>query len=221
MDKLAPSRKPVIAVLAGGRSRRMGGQEKALLKLHGIPLIERVLAAALPLRFQTYVICGDGPSEELQKAIDHAQSKWGKACDLEMTSDLESDRGPLGGLQSAFVASSAERILTLACDLPFLTTELLKFVTAESSDSNYDVVVPEDQIGLQPLCAVYFNTCRPLLEQELTGDRLSVVGFVEKLRMKRIKPDAFKHIGTNRQWFENINTIEDAYSAATTSQCEL
>ena len=220
MDKLVTHRKPVIAVLAGGHSRRMGGREKALLKLHGIPLIERVLAAALPLRFQTYVICGNGPSAELQKAIARAQSKWGKACDLEMTSDLEPDRGPLGGLLSAFVVSSAECILTLACDLPFLTTDLLKVLITES-DPNYDVVVPEDKQGLQPLCAVYFNTCRSLLEQELIGDRLSVVGFVEKLRMKRIKADAFNHIGGNRQWFENINTMEDAHLAATTSHWEL
>jgi molybdopterin-guanine dinucleotide biosynthesis protein A len=46
----------------------------------------------------------------------------------------------------------------LACDLPFVTAELLGFMLERAED--VDAVVPMDQNGiLQPLCALYSTRC--------------------------------------------------------------
>lgn len=45
--------------------------------------------------------------------------------------DLVPRCGPLGGIYTAFVGTQAEAVLFLACDMPFVTAELLRAVQAE------------------------------------------------------------------------------------------
>ena len=79
----------VIAVLAGGRSRRMGGGEKALIRLGGATLLERILTAARPLGLPILVVAGTAPSPQLRAAA-------AAASDLGITRDRYPGQGPLG-----------------------------------------------------------------------------------------------------------------------------
>ena len=183
----------------------MGGGEKALVRLGGATLLERVLTAARPLGLPVRVIAGTAPSSQLRAAAATA-SVPGTTC------DRYPGQGPLGGLLTAFEIDSPERVLALACDLPFLTAPLLQFLL-EQSEADCDAAVPEDRSGLQPLCAVYRGTCRPLLEQALAGGNLGVAAFARSLRLRLLRPVEYARLDPHGMAFANVNTPEDLAAA--------
>ena len=195
----------IVAVLAGGRSRRMGGGEKALIRLRGATLLERVLTAALPLGLPIRVVAGTAPSPQLRAAAAAGSG-------LGIAGDRYPGQGPLGGLLTAFEVDSPKRVLALACDLPFLTSPLLEFLL-EQSEEDCDAAVPEDRAGLQPLCAVYRDTSRPLLHQSLAGGKLGVSAFARSLRLRLLGPGEYAHLDPHGMAFANINTPEDLAAA--------
>lgn len=183
----------------------MGGGEKALVRLGGATLLERVLTAARPLGLPVRVIAGTAPSPQLRTAA-------AAGSDLGIAGDRYPGQGPLGGLLTAFEADSPERVLALACDLPFLTAPLLQFLL-EQSEVDCDAAVPEDRTGLQPLCAVYRGTCRPLLRQALAGGNLGVVAFARSLRLRLLRPVEYDRLDPFGMAFANVNTPEDLAAA--------
>ena len=195
----------IVAVLAGGRSRRMGGGEKALIRLGGATLLERVLTAARPLGLPIRVVAGTAPSPQLRTAA-------AAGSDLGIAGDRYPGQGPLGGLLTAFEIDSPKRVLALACDLPFLTSPLLEFLL-EQSEEDCDAAVPEDRAGLQPLCAVYRDTSWPLLHQSLAGGKLGVSAFARSLRLRLLGPGEYAHLDPLGMAFANVNTPEDLTAA--------
>jgi molybdopterin-guanine dinucleotide biosynthesis protein A len=160
-----------IAVLAGGRSRRMG-RPKALLPLGGSTLLQPLLASLEPLGHPVTLIAphADVDADDLADAL----ARFG----LPVTRDATPDAGPLAGLDAAFASTGAQRLLLLACDLPFLTTEFLCWLVAQARPGRG--ALPVDAEGrLQPLCAVYDAACRPELSRRLQEGRLRMTEFAE------------------------------------------
>ena len=185
----------------------MGGGEKALLRLGGATLLERILAASGPLGLPVRVVAGTSPSPQLRAAVSAL------ACpDLRIAGDLYPACGPLGGLLTAFEADSPQRILALACDLPFLSTPLLAFLL-EQSETDCDAAIFEDSHGLQPLCAVYRNSCRPRLQQAVDGRKLGVGAFARGLRLRLLRPGDYSHLDPHGMAFANVNSPEDLAAA--------
>lgn len=96
-------------VLAGGRSTRMG-QDKALLPLNGVPLIQR---AVRKLRKLTSQVCILGSRPELSPFAP-------------LVPDLRERCGPLGGMEAALSHTSCDWSLVLPVDMPFLPAALLR-----------------------------------------------------------------------------------------------
>src|SRR3989337_991257 len=114
-----------VAVQAGGRSSRMG-EDKALLQLDGIPLIERLLQRV------------SGLGDEILITTNRPQDY--QYLGLRMASDPEPGAGALHGLRTALEAARGQTVLVLACDMPFVSRPLLEHMLqlAEAAD----LVVP-------------------------------------------------------------------------------
>jgi len=144
-----------VAVQAGGRSSRMGS-DKALLRLDGIPLIERLLQRV------------SGLGEEILITTNRPQDY--QYLGLRMASDPEPGAGALHGLHTALEAARGQTVLVLACDMPFVSRPLLEHMLrlAEAAD----LVVPRRGGEYEPLHAVYSKGCLPALEAALQqGER--------------------------------------------------
>jgi molybdopterin-guanine dinucleotide biosynthesis protein A len=98
----------IVAVLAGGRGRRMGGS-KPLAQFRGAPLISYPLAAAARARLETVIV-----------------AKRGTPLPDDLTIWLEPDEPfhPLLGIVTALERAQAP-IVAVACDQPFVPAELL------------------------------------------------------------------------------------------------
>jgi molybdopterin-guanine dinucleotide biosynthesis protein A len=199
-------------IQAGGRSSRMG-QDKAWLEIEGRPMIERVIAAAQPVvKRLSIVINATNPQVERYERL-------AESCDAELLFDLHEHRGPLGGIHTALTHCGAnESALILACDLPFITTGFLSFLSDIHQQTNpqsairnpQSITVPLDQsLRLQPLAAIYDQSLEVTVEQMLAANDLKVDLLYSRLPVRRVQFAEFAHLPNAERFFINANTSEE------------
>lgn len=181
----------VVAVLAGGAGRRMGG-DKPRRRLNGLRLLDHALNKAHALAGPVILVVRD-PAQ----ADGFAETIVLDAPDID---------GPLAGLLAALVwAADAgfDQVLTLACDMPRVPGDLLSrlqsALTAESG-----VAVAASGGRLHPVCALWRTTAVPVLRRRADEGRLSLQGVSEAVGRVIVDWPA-----EDDDAFVNINTIDD------------
>jgi molybdopterin-guanine dinucleotide biosynthesis protein A len=114
----------VVAILAGGLGTRLGG-DKASVPLSGRPLVSYPVDAALAAGLATVVVAK--PSTRLP-ALD---------ARVPVLLEAESPHHPLVGLIAAL--EQFPRVLAVACDMPFLSAELLAWLAGESAPAAFEL----------------------------------------------------------------------------------
>ncbi|HZD54858.1 MAG TPA: molybdenum cofactor guanylyltransferase [Candidatus Aquicultoraceae bacterium] len=177
------------AILAGGRSRRMG-RNKALLPYRGRPLIAYVFETLESLFEDIFLVTDDpGPFDFLPcpKIPDRVPGK-----------------GPIAGIDAALTHSRAPLVLAVGCDAPFLSPRLLELLVEKSEGS--DLVIPCGPGGPEPLCAVYGKGCLPLIEESLRTGDLRLADLRKRLHAREIPMEEVAAVDPGFHSFRNINT---------------
>ena len=181
-----------IAILAGGRSSRMG-IDKSLLPLGGRPILEHVLERLAPLNISILIIANN--SEKYSRYA------------IPVFPDVIPNRGSLGGLYSAIYYSRSDYTLCVACDMPLLNTKLLAYLVSLCDD--YDLVVPRFGGIAQPFHAVYSKTCLSTIHTHLMQGQLQASGFYAPLKVRWVEEDEVCEFDPIGRSFVNVNTPED------------
>jgi molybdopterin-guanine dinucleotide biosynthesis protein A len=153
-------------VLAGGQSRRMG-QDKALLRVEGQPLLARTCAVAAEVCDAVSVVT---PWVDRYRPV----LPEGVRLITEPEPQASTSPGPLVGFLHGLSRQSADWLLLLACDLPRLQAPVLRrwsqdLVWLEPTTLAY---VPRSGQGWEPLCGFYRRQCvEPLGRFVTAGDR--------------------------------------------------
>lgn len=154
-----------IAILAGGESRRMG-TDKAALQINGMTLLERTARLALNVNPTVLVVGRARPDD------------W-PLPDVAFLEDAEARLGPAGGLATA-LRHAQMSVLALACDLPLLTEDALRWLIAQAeAQFGPSGLVTVNGGQKEPLFAVYDLACLPLIEARLAQSRRSLHGAIE------------------------------------------
>lgn len=181
-------------LLAGGKSRRMG-QDKRFLLVGGRPLYERSLAVLRSL-FQNVriVIAQDSPP---------------LLSDVPVLRDLVPNCGTLGGIYTGLKEAPTEHIFTVACDMPFLNPEVIRYLVSLKSAA--DIVIVRSDHGLQPTHAVYSRHCLRLFEEMARVGRLKVQDLIShpSLSSRVVLHNELREIDPKGQSFLNVNTPAD------------
>ncbi len=169
------------------------GFNKAFVEIDGCPLVERIADRARILTDEV-LICTDDPEPYTY-------------LNLPIVSDLFSGHGPLAGLHAAFLNTNKPLVLLVGCDLPNVTEELwLRLV--ECADG-FDAVIPKTSDGgVHPLCAVYRQTCMPILTSNLRNDINKVVDLFRSAELRVKWLDRTEGRFDDEQ-LDNLNTPED------------
>lgn len=184
-----------ISIQAGGGSRRMGA-DKALRPFLGRPLIAR-LAERLA-----------GLADELLVTANRPQEY--AFVGLPVHPDLRPGRGALGGLHTALTVAAHPLVAAVACDLPFLSPDLLRRQRDLLESEQADVVVPAGPDGLEPLHALYRRaTCLPLVESALDADQWKMTAWFERARVRVLAPDEWQAFDPRGVLFFNCNTPDE------------
>jgi molybdenum cofactor guanylyltransferase len=185
-------------LLAGGKSRRMG-EDKRFLQVGERTLLERSLAVLRSL-FQHVLVVIAQDSPPLQ-------------ADVAVIRDLVPNCASLGGLYTGLRQASTEHVFVVACDMPFLNPEAVRYVTGLKQEA--DIVMAERPSGLQPMHALYSRRCLPVLEEMVRTHHLKIQDIVANpsLKVRLIKGGELSRIDPEGRSFLNVNTPADLDAA--------
>ena len=181
-------------ILIGGASSRMG-TNKALLSIDGRNFVDRIHEALCSVAMKATLV---GPSE---KCLN-----WPT---LPAIGDIHVEWGALGGLHSALNACGAEWAAVVACDLPFVTGDLLKRLAGFVDDA--EAVVPRQRDGRrQPLCALYrVRACRDKAEQLIADGERRPRALLDAVNTRVVDFEELSDLEGAHRFFVNVNTPED------------
>jgi molybdopterin-guanine dinucleotide biosynthesis protein A len=145
---------PPLAIFVGGASRRMGGQPKGLLRAAGGgSIVERWRALATAVGLPSVLVGDAGAYAHLG---------------LETIADEIPGAGPLAGLVGLLRSRPETEVVAVACDMPYVTADLLKRLAFSESDAA--VLAPRRDDRYEPLFARYARArVLPLAERQLAG----------------------------------------------------
>jgi molybdopterin-guanine dinucleotide biosynthesis protein A len=187
-------------ILAGGAGRRLE-KNKALERIGGKALIERVVDSLAPLTTEVLAVV--------------ARPEQATALRLPPSVRVVSDRypggGSLGGIFTGLEACAEPWSLVVACDMPFLNRELLRHLMAQSS--NVDAVIPRLGGQPEPLHALYSQACLAPMERMLRAGQLKIAPLFEAVRVRYVDEETIDRIDPRHLSFFNINTPADLEEA--------
>ena len=179
------------AVMAGGKSRRMG-RDKAWLELGGRPIIERVIDVLREVADEVVIVAND--------------ARYG-ALGLRVVPDRFPEGGALGGIATGVWAATHERVLVAACDMPFLRADVLRLLLSHAPEA--DAVVPRVGGEFETLHALYSKACLPAMERALAAGRMRVISFYDDVRVRAVEEDELRTVDPELRSFTNVNTPEE------------
>jgi len=180
-------------VLAGGRGLRLG-RDKATETINGQSLVKRVVTSVSSFTSDIIVVSG---SDKAFLGLDGYPR-------LRVVADVYPGKGPLVGIYSGLMASSAEYNLVVACDMPFLNRELIAYLLKETG--GYDVVLPRLGDMVEPLHAVYSRACLPTIEEMFRQGKYGVHQLYDQVKVRYVETDEIDRFDPRHMSFFNINT---------------
>lgn len=182
-------------ILAGGKGTRLGGVNKADLEVGGRTTLERVLDALRQLELSEMVLVSN---EDVVASAPGAR----------VILDPEPHAGVLPALLAGLEALASELAITAACDMPFLSPSVYRLLLAQAED--HDVVIPEVDGQLEPMCAVYRRvTCSAAVRRALAeGDR-RMTSFLDRVKVRRVSEGRLRGADPSLLGLFNINTPAD------------
>ncbi|MEX0268890.1 molybdenum cofactor guanylyltransferase [Leptolyngbyaceae cyanobacterium UHCC 1019] len=193
-----------VIILAGGQSSRMG-RDKALIRVEGIPLLQRTCAIALQRAPEVFVVTS--ALRDYSKVVPDR-------CILikePLLANESKPQGPLVGFIQGLKQVKTEWVLLLACDLPRLNQEILQRWMLQLPPIN-DVIalLPQGEKGWEPLCGFYRTDCLPSLNQFRQQGGRSFQGWLAQASVQTIQfsddPDTKRQ---EQAMLFNCNTPED------------
>jgi molybdopterin-guanine dinucleotide biosynthesis protein A len=195
-------------LLVGGKSSRMG-RDKSLLEINGVTQIQRAANLLTPVVAKITLVTSTGQPNNPGDTNPYSTFR------LPTLTDRWPNAGPLGGIATALANGQSPWALMLACDMPFITSEWITYLLDQvgQSQSEADVIVPETQRGLEPLCALYRQDCAPILAAALDREVRKVTDALSELNLKRIPENEWRRFSPDGNLFGNLNTWQDYLEA--------
>ena len=182
-------------ILVGGASSRMG-RDKSRLMLGSQTTVERIAEAMSDVATRIRLVGGHDDQNRFESVPDLADS-W----------------GPLGGIQAALHAAEREWCIVTACDLPFVSTDLLRRLLELrlNKTQNFDAIVPIQADDYpQPLCAVYRRPpCLDAADQSIRKGDHSPRALLDRVNTRYIPFAEIADLAGAGNFFFNINTPEN------------
>jgi molybdopterin-guanine dinucleotide biosynthesis protein A len=188
----SPNSSRSAAILAGGKSRRFGGN-KALAPWFNGHVIDAVVQAAMGT-CQEVIIIANEPEPYSYSG-------------LPVFPDILPGLGPLAGLQSALRHAKAEKIFLLGCDMPLLNSELLNLMWEIPTWA--PVVIPGTPRGLEPLHAIYHKSLLPIVDNRISAGNLSLQSLVRDIPRHIVSPADILKICPSFKCLTSANTPGD------------
>ncbi len=149
------------AIIGGGLSQRLGGQDKLLVEIADQRQIDRLLAAL-------------APQSDAQILISNRPAEAYPGLAIPVFSDLVANAGPLAGIHAALSACQTASVLCVPADAALLPPDLAKRLTAARKQANAPAACVHDGLGLQPIFCLLDATLLNAAKQSLDTGKLAL-----------------------------------------------
>ncbi len=178
-------------VLAGGQGRRMGGVDKGLIEMDGLPLVAHVLR-----RFRGQV------AETLINANQNLERY--QAFGLPVIPDaLGGFVGPLAGLHAGMTQASQPLVATVPCDSPFLPVDLVARLHHHLLAADAELAVAQTFDQPHPVFCLARRDLLPHLARFLAEGGRKIDAWYASLRGIVVpfddQADAFRNLNTREE----------------------
>jgi molybdopterin-guanine dinucleotide biosynthesis protein A len=180
-------------ILAGGRSSRFGSN-KALALVGGKPLIQRI-ADLMSSLFPACLLVTNTPADY-------------EFLSLPMTHDRYQGCGPLAGIHAALLQISTPRAFVVACDMPNLSPELIRYLCT-IDEQVYGAIIPWLEKGQEPLFGVYHKRSLAVINSCLQENDCQMIRALEGLQVRWVREPEILAITGDLACFKNINRPTD------------
>ncbi len=189
-------------VLAGGKSLRMGGLNKAFMEVGGRPIIERTISV-LDSIFKEVILVTNSPKEY-------------RSLGKPMFEDLKPGKGSLGGLYTGLHFCKSQYAFLIACDMPFLDEDVIRYMVSLLGDQ--DVAAPLIRGLFEPLHAIYSRRCLPHIEQLLEAEDLKIINLFSAVDVVAVPEEDLARFDPDLRCLLNVNSPEDLEKARRLAQ---
>ncbi len=181
------------AIVAGGQASRFGGRDKSRVLIGGQSIISRQVAVLQPLTGDLFIVASQ------QERF--ADLPW-RVCP-----DVLPGTGVAGAILTALESTSADRVLVVACDLPFLDGGLLRRLLdlAATADGAW-VRTPA---GAEPLLACYRRHSAPRIRAAIDAGHRKAADLDQILTMRIVDLAELSTFGDPSRLLANVNSPED------------
>ena len=183
-------------ILAGGKARRMGGEDKGLIEIHGKAMISYVIDALKP-QVNTILINANRNQEHYKQ--------FGYPV---FSDELKDFQGPLAGIAMAMKLSATKYICTCPCDGPLIAKDLVTRLYKSILEQKAEIAAAYDGERIQPVYALLPCGLSSSLNTYLESGERKIDHWFEQHRL--IKVD----FSDCTNCFININTLDDKTAIA-------
>lgn len=181
------------AIIAGGQATRFGGRDKSRLRIDGQSIISRQAAVLQPLTDDLFIVASQRER--------FADLPW------RVYPDLLPGTGVLGAILTALEATEADRVITVACDLPFLHAGVLARLLELAADA--DGAWVRTPAGAEPLLACYRRHSASTIRAAIAAGQLKVTRLESTLTFRSIELPELRTFGDPARLLANLNSPED------------
>ena len=185
-------------------SARMG-EDKALKRFLGRPLIQRVIDRLSPIAGEL-IVTTNRPAEY-------------EFLNLRLIPDLKPGRGALGGLHTAIASATFPLVAVVACDMHFASQMFFEGALKLMVEEEADVVIAKTDEGYEPIHALYRReTCLPAIESAIDADQWKVISWFPQVKVRLLTSNEVKSFDPSGLCFWNLNTPEEFIEAEKRAQ---
>ena len=184
------------------------GCDKARMPFCGKPLIERVLGRLAQVAGEL-VVTTSRPDE-----LAYLEEREFDGLVPRVVMDIDGPAGAMRGIASSLTAARLPLAAIVACDMPFVSPELIGALADRVKEAPLDVCVPREERGIEPLCAVWRrDACAPAACELLDQDRQRIRCLIDRVHAGYLDEPQIVEVAGSTLCFENVNTPEEFAAA--------
>jgi molybdopterin-guanine dinucleotide biosynthesis protein A len=181
-------------ILVGGLGTRVNGYPKYLFTYENKTFLERQTEELRSCSDEILIVCRDEDQIAVLPVLNQ----------VRYIQDLRKGQGPAGGIHSGAWHAGGEYFFVTACDMPFLSCIVIRYLI--NAVKGFDAAVPVWEDGrYEPLCAVYRrDAVREFYEK---NDERRLSSLIQDLHTRYIPVQEIQALVPDKDVFCNINDL--------------
>lgn len=181
-------------ILCGGKSSRMGF-DKSKIEIKGKYLME-LTAEKLETIFDEVIL------------VAEKKDKF-KTLKYTVLEDLKKEYGPAGGIYTALKYANSKYVFFMACDMPIVNIEYIKYMMKIAEEDNCECVLPKNGKWIEPMYAFYSKDLIGEFEKGIDNNNLLLYDIIKNSKIHYIPEEVTRSYSENLEMFVNLNYVKD------------